>query len=206
MNNVPYQLYTITDSRLDIGEGREINPKEREDYKVVIEDGKFLYKKSGQILDTSCRPRDAKWFFVLSTSKNLALAVGAGAGEPAAEMQQQHCHLKVCLAAAPKLQHPGVRKRLRGVHAEGGIPVASAARSSCSGTCSWFRCRPRDCCLGELPLRLRQVFEINDVKAWTSVLISVTYALGHDRAHKSFSRNKLVQDIVGTLGFMPLIF
>ncbi|KAF8728813.1 hypothetical protein HU200_018094 [Digitaria exilis] len=75
---------------LDIGEGREINlegkcsrskllsqcikylgPKEREDYEVVIEDGKFLYKKSGQILDTSCGPRDAKWIFVLSTSKTL---------------------------------------------------------------------------------------------------------------------------------------
>jgi len=45
--------------------------KEREDYEVVIEDGKFLYKKSGQILDTSCGPRDAKWIFVLSTSKSL---------------------------------------------------------------------------------------------------------------------------------------
>lgn len=45
--------------------------KEREDYEVVIEDGKFLYKKSGRILDTSCGPRDAKWIFVLSTSKNL---------------------------------------------------------------------------------------------------------------------------------------
>ncbi|WVZ57090.1 hypothetical protein U9M48_007526 [Paspalum notatum var. saurae] len=75
---------------LDIGEGREINlegkcsrskllsqcikylgPKEREDYEVVIEDGKFLYKKSGQILDTSCGPRNAKWIFVLSTSKSL---------------------------------------------------------------------------------------------------------------------------------------
>ncbi|KAL6878292.1 hypothetical protein ACP4OV_012462 [Aristida adscensionis] len=74
---------------LDVGEGREINlekcsrskllsqcikylgPKEREDYEVVIEDGKFLYKKSGQILDSSCGPRDAKWIFVLSTSKSL---------------------------------------------------------------------------------------------------------------------------------------
>ncbi|KAL6648077.1 hypothetical protein ACP70R_012301 [Stipagrostis hirtigluma subsp. patula] len=75
---------------LDVGEGREINleskcsrsklqsqcikylgPKEREEYEVVIEDGKFLYKKSGQILDTSCGPRDAKWIFVLSTSKTL---------------------------------------------------------------------------------------------------------------------------------------
>ncbi|KAJ1296963.1 hypothetical protein BS78_01G341700 [Paspalum vaginatum] len=75
---------------LDIGEGREVNlegkcsrskllsqcikylgPKEREDYEVVVEDGKFLYKKSGQIIDTSCGPRDAKWIFVLSTSKSL---------------------------------------------------------------------------------------------------------------------------------------
>lgn len=75
---------------LDVGEGKEINlegqcsrskllsqcikylgPKEREDYEVVIEDGKFLYNKSRQILDTSCGPRDAKWIFVLSTSKSL---------------------------------------------------------------------------------------------------------------------------------------
>ncbi|CAO2188367.1 unnamed protein product [Urochloa humidicola] len=83
----------------------------------------------------------------------------------------------------------------------------------------------------------KEVFEINDVKAWTSVLISVTsyalglffiakspwyllplawawtgtavtgfFVIGHDCAHKSFSRNKLVEDIVGTLAFMPLIY
>jgi hypothetical protein len=45
--------------------------KEREDYEVVIEGGKFLYRKRGQILDTSLGPRDAKWIFVLSTSKAL---------------------------------------------------------------------------------------------------------------------------------------
>ncbi|XP_062188689.1 IQ domain-containing protein IQM2-like [Phragmites australis] len=75
---------------LDIGEGKEINledrcprskllsqcikylgPKEREDYEVVIEDGKIMYRNSRQILDTSGGPRDAKWIFVLSTSKNL---------------------------------------------------------------------------------------------------------------------------------------
>lgn len=75
---------------LDVGEGKEINledrcprskllsqcikylgPKEREDYEVVIADGKFMYKNSRQILDTSGGPRDAKWIFVLSTSKNL---------------------------------------------------------------------------------------------------------------------------------------
>lgn len=45
--------------------------KEREEYEVVIEDGKFMFKKSRQILDTSDGPRDSKWIFVLSTSKNL---------------------------------------------------------------------------------------------------------------------------------------
>ncbi|KAL6534848.1 Omega-6 fatty acid desaturase, chloroplastic [Orobanche gracilis] len=83
----------------------------------------------------------------------------------------------------------------------------------------------------------KKVFEIDDVKAWKSVLISVTsyalgifmianlpwyllplawawtgtaitgfFVIGHDCAHKSFSRNKLVEDIVGTLAFMPLIY
>ncbi|EEF29426.1 Omega-6 fatty acid desaturase, chloroplast precursor, putative [Ricinus communis] len=83
----------------------------------------------------------------------------------------------------------------------------------------------------------KKVFEIDDVKAWKTVLISVaSYALGlfmiskapwyllplawawtgtaitgffvigHDCAHKSFSKNKLVEDIVGTLAFMPLIY
>ncbi|GJN33205.1 hypothetical protein PR202_gb21777 [Eleusine coracana subsp. coracana] len=84
---------------LDVGEGKEINlercprskllsqcikylgprmtsqavnlQKEREDYEVVIEDGKLMYKNSRQVLDTSGGPRDAKWIFVLSTSKNL---------------------------------------------------------------------------------------------------------------------------------------
>jgi acyl-lipid omega-6 desaturase (Delta-12 desaturase) len=32
------------------------------------------------------------------------------------------------------------------------------------------------------------------------------FVIGHDCAHKSFSRNKLVEDVVGTLAFMPLIY
>ena len=32
------------------------------------------------------------------------------------------------------------------------------------------------------------------------------FVIGHDCAHKSFSRNKLVEDIVGTLAFMPLMY
>ncbi|KAK1323106.1 hypothetical protein QJS10_CPA02g01281 [Acorus calamus] len=83
----------------------------------------------------------------------------------------------------------------------------------------------------------KKVFEIDDIKAWKSVLISVTsyalgicmiakspwyllplawawtgtavtgfFVIGHDCAHKSFSRNKLVEDIIGTLAFLPLIY
>ncbi|KAL9242486.1 hypothetical protein vseg_016479 [Gypsophila vaccaria] len=83
----------------------------------------------------------------------------------------------------------------------------------------------------------KKVFEIDDMKAWGSVLVSVTsyalgifmiakapwyllplawawtgtavtgfFVIGHDCAHKSFSKNKLLEDIVGTLAFMPLIY
>ncbi|CAK8571093.1 unnamed protein product [Lathyrus sativus] len=83
----------------------------------------------------------------------------------------------------------------------------------------------------------KKVFEIDEMKAWTRVLISVaSYALGlfliskapwyllplawafagtagtglfvigHDCAHKSFSKNQLVEDIVGTLALLPLIY
>jgi omega-6 fatty acid desaturase (delta-12 desaturase) len=30
--------------------------------------------------------------------------------------------------------------------------------------------------------------------------------IGHDAGHRSFSTNKLLEDIVGTLAFMPLIY
>ncbi|KAF4357540.1 hypothetical protein G4B88_026919 [Cannabis sativa] len=74
---------------LDIGEGREVNlekcsrsklqqqcikylgPMERMAYEVVLEDGKFYYKQSGEQLHTSLEGKDAKWIFVLSTSKVL---------------------------------------------------------------------------------------------------------------------------------------
>ncbi|KAI3879715.1 hypothetical protein MKW92_044909 [Papaver armeniacum] len=83
----------------------------------------------------------------------------------------------------------------------------------------------------------KKVFEIDDVKAWKTILVSITsytlgilmiakspwyllplawawtgtavtgfFVIGHDCAHKSFSRNKLVEDIVGTLAFLPLIY
>lgn len=32
------------------------------------------------------------------------------------------------------------------------------------------------------------------------------FVIGHDCAHKSFSKNKLVEDIVGTLMMAPLIY
>ncbi|MCO5593295.1 hypothetical protein L7F22_047303 [Adiantum nelumboides] len=82
-----------------------------------------------------------------------------------------------------------------------------------------------------------EVFEINNMKAWRTVVISVAayvaglfmiakapwyllplawawtgtaatgfFVIGHDCAHKSFSTNKLLEDIVGTLAFLPLIY
>ncbi|EMS58817.1 hypothetical protein TRIUR3_29187 [Triticum urartu] len=75
---------------LDVGEGKEINledqcprwkllhqcirylgPKEREFYEVMIENKMMMYKLSCKIVDTSEGPKDAKWIFVLSTTKIL---------------------------------------------------------------------------------------------------------------------------------------
>ncbi|KAJ9697748.1 hypothetical protein PVL29_007058 [Vitis rotundifolia] len=74
---------------LDIGEGREVNiekcprsklqqqcikylgPMERKAYEVVVEGGKLFYKQTGELLDTTGQSNDAKWIFVLSTSKAL---------------------------------------------------------------------------------------------------------------------------------------
>ncbi|XP_054806959.1 IQ domain-containing protein IQM2 isoform X2 [Prosopis cineraria] len=73
---------------LDIGEGKEVNlekcprsklqlqcikylgPMERLAYEVVLEDGRFVYKQSGELLHTT-GGENAKWIFVLSTSKTL---------------------------------------------------------------------------------------------------------------------------------------
>lgn len=41
---------------------------EREAYEVVIENGRLFYKQSGKCVETT---GDAKWIFVLSTSKTL---------------------------------------------------------------------------------------------------------------------------------------
>ncbi|XP_076897855.1 IQ domain-containing protein IQM1-like [Bidens hawaiensis] len=71
---------------LDIGDGKEINvekcprtilqsqcikylgPKEREEYEVIIEGGKLLYKHSRRFVKTT---EGTKWIFVLSTSRTL---------------------------------------------------------------------------------------------------------------------------------------
>ncbi|XP_024397928.1 uncharacterized protein [Physcomitrium patens] len=83
----------------------------------------------------------------------------------------------------------------------------------------------------------KEVFEIDDVKAWQTVAITVgavalgyaalavapwylyplvyaylgtamtgLFVVGHDCGHNSFSRSQLVNDIVGTVMFMPLIY
>ncbi|KAJ6425722.1 hypothetical protein OIU84_026323 [Salix udensis] len=74
---------------LDIGSGKEVNldtcprsklqqqcikylgPAERDDFEIALENGKFLYKQSGEVLHTAEGLKDAKWIFVLSTSKTL---------------------------------------------------------------------------------------------------------------------------------------
>ncbi|GLT81613.1 hypothetical protein SLE2022_000540 [Rubroshorea leprosula] len=72
--------------RLDIGEGKEVNleacprsklqqqcikylgPMERIAYEVIVVDGKFKFKQTGKILHTT---GNAKWIFVLGTSKTM---------------------------------------------------------------------------------------------------------------------------------------
>jgi omega-6 fatty acid desaturase (delta-12 desaturase) len=82
-----------------------------------------------------------------------------------------------------------------------------------------------------------QVFEIDDVKAWKTVAITLgavalgyaalavspwylyplvyaymgtamtgLFVVGHDCGHNSFSKNQLVNDVVGTIMFMPLMY
>ncbi|KAL8498101.1 hypothetical protein ACS0TY_021434 [Phlomoides rotata] len=71
---------------LDVGDGKEVNldkctrsslhhqcikylgPKEREAYEVVIENGKLVYKESGELVETV---EGSKWIFVLSTMMSL---------------------------------------------------------------------------------------------------------------------------------------
>lgn len=42
--------------------------------------------------------------------------------------------------------------------------------------------------------------------AWTGTAVTGFFVIGHDCAHKSFSKNKLLEDIVGTIAFLPLIY
>ncbi|KAL4351864.1 hypothetical protein GQ457_06G011330 [Hibiscus cannabinus] len=74
---------------LDIGEGREVHlencprsklqhqcikylgPTEREEFEVVVNDEKLVYKQSGNVVDTAGAGLDVKWIFVLSASKKL---------------------------------------------------------------------------------------------------------------------------------------
>ncbi|KAL2970870.1 hypothetical protein AAZX31_15G163000 [Glycine max] len=71
---------------LDVGDGKEINlekcprsilqrqcikylgPKEREEYEVIVEKGKLVYKQDGRLVDTDGK---SKWIFVLSTTRSL---------------------------------------------------------------------------------------------------------------------------------------
>uniref|UniRef100_A0A251SSP5 Calmodulin-binding family protein n=1 Tax=Helianthus annuus TaxID=4232 RepID=A0A251SSP5_HELAN len=48
---------------------------ERKEYEVVIEDGKLLYKQTGEYIDTTGSSKGSKWIFVLSTSRTLYVGI-----------------------------------------------------------------------------------------------------------------------------------
>ncbi|KAH9311277.1 hypothetical protein KI387_026312, partial [Taxus chinensis] len=48
-----------------------LGPKEREQYEFIPQNGKLIYKQSGQLIDTSNGSEGSKWIFVMSTSKKL---------------------------------------------------------------------------------------------------------------------------------------
>lgn len=51
--------------------------------------------------------------------------------------------------------------------------------------------------------------ELLALQAWQpifSLLWLQWFVIGHDCGHRAFSKNQLVEDIVGTLAFMPLIY
>ncbi|GMJ12054.1 hypothetical protein like AT3G52870 [Hibiscus trionum] len=74
---------------LDIGEGKEadlekcprsklqqqcikyLGPQEREHYEYIVVEGKIMHKQTRNVLDTFKGLKEAKWIFVMSTSKKL---------------------------------------------------------------------------------------------------------------------------------------
>ncbi|KAF7147981.1 hypothetical protein RHSIM_Rhsim03G0078200 [Rhododendron simsii] len=48
-----------------------LGPQERENYQYIVVEGKIVHKQSGNFLDTTKGKPDAKWIFVMSTSKKL---------------------------------------------------------------------------------------------------------------------------------------
>ena len=46
-------------------------PKERENYEVIPQNGKLIYKKSGELIDTTEGCQESGWIFVMSISKEL---------------------------------------------------------------------------------------------------------------------------------------
>ncbi|EOY30405.1 Calmodulin-binding family protein [Theobroma cacao] len=71
---------------LDVGDGKEVNldkcprkklqqqcitylgPKEREEYEVIVDNGRLIFRQSGLPVDTAGK---SKWIFVLSTTRSL---------------------------------------------------------------------------------------------------------------------------------------
>lgn len=72
LGNVVFLLCVSLHDRLVVHRGDL--QKERDAYEVIIEDGRFMYRKNRQVIDSSEGPKDAKWIFVLSTLKKLYVA------------------------------------------------------------------------------------------------------------------------------------
>lgn len=82
---------------------------ERMAYEVVVEDGRLFYKQSGELLHTFGENEDAKWIFVLSTSKILYVGkkqkgtfqhssfLAGGATSAAGRLVIENGIIKVCL-------------------------------------------------------------------------------------------------------------
>ncbi|XP_027366518.1 IQ domain-containing protein IQM3-like [Abrus precatorius] len=48
-----------------------LGPQEREHHEYIVSEGRIIHKQSGDFLDTKEGSEDAKWIFVMSTSKKL---------------------------------------------------------------------------------------------------------------------------------------
>ncbi|GAU33561.1 hypothetical protein TSUD_143530 [Trifolium subterraneum] len=107
---------------LDVGDGKEINlekcprstlqrqcikylcPKEREEYEVIVEKGKLVYRQDGRFVETD---EKSKWIFVLSTTRSLYV----GRKQKGAFQHSSFLSGAATTAAGRLVAHQGVLER-----------------------------------------------------------------------------------------------